>query len=160
MSDDIFVSRIEGDKLIVETANGIEEYDARFIVAAVLVYIARSSGQIEPEEPARMIELLEDHFKIQSSQSLELITRAMNELVEKPELGEQLVELASAFSDTEKEAIAIMSLKVIAADGRREVEEMEGFSRVMQALKISPETVYKAFEQYFSKNMADRKESK
>jgi uncharacterized tellurite resistance protein B-like protein len=153
MGDGIFVSRIEGDKLIVETADGIEEYDARFIVAAVLVYIARSSGQIEPEESTRMIALLDDHFKIQSSQSLELITRAMSELVEKPELGDQLVELASAFSDTEKEAIAIMSLKVIAADGRREIEEMEGFSRVMQALKIAPETVYKAFEQYFSKNM-------
>jgi len=155
MSEKLFVSRIEGDKLIVETAGGIEEYDSRFIVAAVLVYIARSSGEIESEEPAQMIALLEDHFKIQSSQSLELITRAMSELVEKPELGEQLVELASAFSDTEKEAIAIMSLKLIAADGRRETEEMEGFSRVMQALKISPETVYKAFEQYFSINMPD-----
>ena len=107
MSDGIIVSRLEGTKLIVETANGVKEYDAKFLVAALLVYIARGSGQIEPEESAQMIELIEGHFRLQSAQSLELITRAMTELTEKPELAEILIELATTLSDSEKEAIAL-----------------------------------------------------
>ena len=153
MSDGIFVSRIEGTKLIVETANGVEEYDAKFLVAALLVYIARGSGQIEPEESAQMIELIEDHFQLQSAQSLELITRAMTEMTEKPQLAEILIELATTLSESEKEAIALMALKVVAADGHRHFEEMEQFNRAMEALKISPEIVHKAFDQYFAETL-------
>jgi uncharacterized tellurite resistance protein B-like protein len=153
MSDGIFVSRLEGTKLIVETANGVEEYDAKFLVAALLVYIARGSGQIEPEESAQMIELIEGHFQLQSAQSLELITRAMTEMTEKPQLAEVLIELASTLSDSEKEAIALMALKVVAADGHRHFEEMEQFNRAMEALQISPEIVHKAFDQYFAETM-------
>jgi uncharacterized tellurite resistance protein B-like protein len=153
MSDGIFVSRLEGTKLIVETANGVEEYDAKFLVAALLVYIARGSGQIEPEESAQMIELIEGHFQLQSAQSLELITRAMTEMTEKPQLAEILIELASTLSDSEKEAIALMALKVVAADGHRQFEEMEQFDRAMEALQVSPEIVHKAFDQYFAETM-------
>ena len=153
MSNDIFVSRIEGTRLIVETADGVEEYDAQFLVAALLVYIARGSGQIEPEESAKMIQLIEDHFQLQGAQSLELITRAMTEMVEKPELAEILTELASTMSDSEKEAIALMALKVVAADGHRHFAEMEQFNRAMEALDISPEIVHKAFDQYFAETL-------
>jgi uncharacterized tellurite resistance protein B-like protein len=153
MNDDIFVSRLEGTRLIVETADGVEEYDAQFLVAALLVFIARSSGQIEPEESAKMIELIQDHFQLQSAQSLELITRAMTEMVEKPQLAEILTELASTMSDSEKEAIALMALKVVAADGHRHFAEMEQFNRAMEALQISPEIVHKAFDQYFAETL-------
>jgi uncharacterized tellurite resistance protein B-like protein len=153
MSDDTFISRLEGKRLVVETADGVEEYDAQFLVAALLVYIARASGQIEPEESAKMIELIEEHFQLQSAASLQLITRAMNEMVEKPQLSEGLIKLASTFSAPEKEAIAIMALKIIAADGRREFAEMEHFKLAMEALQISPEIVHKAFDQYFAETM-------
>jgi len=153
MSDDVLISRLEGNTLVVETADGVEEYDAQFLVAALLVYIARASGQIEPEESAKMIELIEEHFQLQGAESLELITRAMSEMVDRPQLAEGLIELASTFSDSEKEAVATMALKVIAADGRREFTEMEQFKLAMEALRISPEIVHKAFDQYFAETM-------
>ncbi len=153
MSDDVFISRLEGTTLVVETADGVEEYDAKFLVAALLVYIARGSGQIEPEESAQMIELVQEHFQLPSADALELITRAMTEMVEKPQLAEGLIELACTFSDPEKEAIAIMALKVIAADGRREFSEMEQFKRAMEAMEVSPEIVHRAFDQFFSETL-------
>ena len=153
MSDEIIVSRLDGAKLIIETADGVEEYDSKFLVAALLVYIARGSGQIEPEESAQMIELIEGHFHMQSAQSLELISRAMTEMIEKPELAELLTGLAPTLSDEDKESIAVMALKVIAADGHQHFAEMEQFNRAMQALDISPEIVHKAFDQYFSETM-------
>jgi uncharacterized tellurite resistance protein B-like protein len=153
MSDDIIVSKLDGTKLIIETAGGVEEYDSQFLVAALLIYIARGSGQIEPEESAQIIALIEEHFKLQGSESLELITCAMTEMIEKPELAELLTGLAPTLTDSDKEDIALMALKVIAADGHRHFAEMEQFNRAMEAIDISPEIVHKAFDQYFAETM-------
>lgn len=153
MSDTIKSKRLEGTTLIVETKNGTESYDSRFLVAALLIFVARGSGSIKPEESARMIDLIEEHFHMQGSESLELLTRAMSEMAEKPELGQVLTDLSPTLSDTDKEDIALMALKVIAADGRREVAEMEKFSQAVEAIGISPEIVHKAFDRYFAETM-------
>ena len=148
--NDIIVSRLEGTKLIIETTAGIEEYDSKFLVAALLVFVARGSGQIEPEESAKIIELIEEHFHLQGAESLELITRAMGELMNQPELGRLLIGLAPTLSDLDKEEIALMGLKVVAADGTRDPKELEQFSLAMEALEISPDIVHRAFDQYFA----------
>ena len=153
MSSEILSSRLEGTKLVIETAEGPETYDSQFLVAAFLVYIARGNGTIEPEESAKMIDLIEEHFKLQGSESLEILTRAMSELAEKPELGEHLIELGKTLSDNQKEDIAVMALKVIAADGRREFAEMEQFNRAVEAVGVSPEIIHKAFDRYFAETM-------
>ncbi len=153
VSDEVFVSRLEGAKLLIETSAGVEEYDSQFLVAALLVYVARGSGQIEPEESAQMIELIEDHFHVQSAESLELITRAMTEMMDKPQLAELLTDLAPTLTDADKEAIALMALKVVAADGHRHFAEMEQFNRAMAAVDISPEVVHRAFDKYFAETM-------
>lgn len=153
MSNTIRSKRLEGTTLIIETSEGTETYDAQFLVAAMLVFIARGSGSIAPEESSKMIDLIEEHFHLQGAESLELLTRAMSELAEKPELGEMLAELGPTLSDDEKEEITLMALKVIAADGRREVAEMEKFNMAVEAIGVSPETVHRAFDRYFSETM-------
>ena len=153
MSDDIVVSRLEGTRLIVETADGIEEYDSQFLVAALFVYIARGDGEITPEESAQMIELIEERYHLQGAASLELITRAMNEMVDKPQLGLLLTDLVPTLSDDEKEDIALMALKVVAADGQRQFAEMEQFNRAMEAAGIAPEIIHRAFDRYFAETM-------
>ena len=153
MSDAIISKRLEGTTLIVETKDGTESYDSQFLVAALLIFVARGSGTIEPEESAKMIDLIEEHFQLQGAESLELLTRAMSEMAEKPELGQVLIELGPTLSDGDKEDIAVMALKVIAADGRREVAEMEKFNQAVEALGISPEIVHRAFDRYFSETM-------
>ena len=158
MDDDIIVSRLEGTKLIIETADGTEEYDSQFLVAALLVYVARGSGHIELEESAQMIELIEERYKIQSAESLELITRAMTEMVDKPHLGSLLTDLAPSFSDSDKEDIALMALKVVAADGHRSFAEMEQFDRAMGAVGITPEITHRAFDRYFAETMPNVQE--
>jgi len=153
MSDTIKTTRLEGTELIVETREGVERYDSKFLVAALLIFVAQADGGIDPEESAKMIDLIEDHFKMEGSESLELLTRAMTELAEKPGLGEHLVQLGQTLSDQQKEDIAVMALKVIAADGRREFAEMENFSRAVEAVGVSPEIVHRAFDRYFAETM-------
>ncbi len=153
MNDTIKMTTLDGTELIVETSDGVEVYDSKFLVAALLIFVAQGSGSIEPEESAKMIDLIEQHFKMEGAESLELLTRAMSELTEKPGLGEHLAELGATLSDQQKEDIAVMALKVIAADGRREVAEMENFSRAVEAVGVSPEIVHRAFDRYFAETM-------
>ncbi len=153
MSTEILSSRLVGTKLVIETPEGSETYDSQFLVAAFLVYIARGNGTIEPEESAEIIDLIEQHFQLEGPESLELITRAMSEMVEKPSLPILLKDLVPTLSDQEKEDIALMGLKVIASDGARDVEEMEQFRNAMEAMEIDPNIVHKAFDRYFAQTM-------
>lgn len=153
MVDEIKSKRLEGTRLVIETSHGTETYDSKFLVAAMLIYIARGSGTIEPEESAKMIDVIEDHFRLEGAESLELLTRAMAEMAENPELGQALIDLAPTLSDKEKEDIALMALKVIAANGRREVAEMEKFNEAVEAIGVSPEGVHRAFDRYFAETM-------
>ena len=153
MSDQIIKSHLAGTTLVIETSAGEKTYDSKFLVAALLVFVARGSGRIEPEESAQMIELIEDYFHMQGAESLELISYAMSELAENPSLGTLLGDLGKTLSDGDKEDIALMGLKVVAADGRREFAEMEQFKRAMDGIGISPEVAHRAFDRYFAETM-------
>ena len=153
MSNEILNSRLEGTKLIIETPEGTQSYDSQFLVAALLVFVAKGSGEIEPEEAAKMIELIEDHFHLQGAASLELITTAMTEMADKPTLAALLTDLGPALSVGDKEDIALMGLKVVAADGTRQFDEMEQFNKAMEAIGIAPEIVHRAFDRYFAETM-------
>ena len=153
MSDTIRSSRLTGTELVVETREGIKVYDSRFLVAALLIFVARGSGKIEPEESAEMIALIEQHFRIQGAESLDLLTRAITEMAEDPELAGELAKLGQGLADSEKEDIAVMALKVIAADGRREFAEMQQFNTALEAIGATPELVHRAFDRYFAETM-------
>lgn len=153
MSNEILGSKIAGNTLIVETDDGQESYDSKFLVAAILIFVARGSGQIEPEESSLIIDLIEEHFHLQGAESLELITRALEETTDKPALANLLVGLAPTLSDLEKEEIALMGLKVIAADGHRKASEIEQFSNAMNAMGIPADVLHRAFDRYFEQTM-------
>jgi len=150
MTEAIISSRLEGVTLVVETDSGTETYDSQFLVAALLVFVARGSGTIEPAETAKMLQLIESHFQLQGSKSLELLMRAMSEMTEKPGLEQLLIKLGQTLSNSEKEDVAVMALKVVAADGNQQAKEMESFYQVVEAVGIAPEIVHRAFDRYFA----------
>lgn len=150
MNEEIKSKTLRGNTFVVETASGTKTYESKFLVAALLIYVARGSGTIEPEESAKMIDLIEGYFQLQGAESLEILTKAMSEMAEKPELAQSLAELGQTLADADKEDIAVMALKVVAADGRREVAEMEQFNQAVAAIGISPEIVHRAFDRYFA----------
>ena len=66
---------------------------------------------------------------------------------------DNLQRLKQAEIDGDKEDIALMGLKVVAADGHRHYSEMEQFNFAMGALGIAPEIVHRAFDRYFAETM-------
>lgn len=153
MTTEILGSSLKGTKLIVETSAGNETYDSQFLFAALLIHVARGSGKIEPEESSQIIDMIEEHFRLEGAESLELITRAMSEMADKPPLVDLLMDLAPTLSERDQEDFAYMALKVVAADGRRNISEMEQFNKTVEAMGIAPEIVHRAFDRYFAQTM-------
>ena len=155
MTDTIRTSKLDGRELVVETSDGVRAYDHRFLAAALLIFVSRGSGRIEPEESAQMIELIQRQFGLKSAESLDLLTRAMSDLAEDPELGAELAKLGQALAEREKEDIALMALKVIAADGRRDSEEISQIDIALEAIGAAPETIHRAYDRYFAETMPE-----
>lgn len=145
--------RVEDDALIIETRSTTEVYDAKYLVSALLVFVAKGDGKISSEETAEMLRLVSDHFDLQSSQSLELLTRAMADIAENPDFENLLKELAVLLNEIEKEDVCLMMLKIVAADGRREVDELEKFQRAATVIGISADTLHRAYDRYFEETM-------
>ena len=141
--------RIEGDELIIETESATEVYDAKYLVAALLVYVAKGDGNISGAETAAMIELVNEHFGLQSAESLSLLTNAMEDLASNPDFESLLKDLAPLLSEVEKEEAALMMLKVVAADGRRDTGEMAKVRMAAALITIPPDRLHRAYDRYF-----------
>ncbi len=96
-----------------------------------------------------MLQLVGEHFELRSSESLELLTRAMESLADNPDLTGILKELASILTSVDKEDVAVMMFKVIAADGRQAAEEMDTLAAAADMIGISPASVQRARDRYF-----------
>ena len=150
MIEDPVEPRFEGSTLVIETSSGPETYDSQFLVAALLVFVAKGDGGISEKETERMLQLVEEHFHLHSGESLALLTRAMADLADNPDLNSLLRELCHSLTPEEKEDIAVMLLKVVAADGRRDGEEMEMLNIASEVIEISAEARHSAFERFFA----------
>jgi uncharacterized tellurite resistance protein B-like protein len=141
--------RIEGDELIIETQSSTEVYDAKYLVAALLVFVAKGDGNISGEETEQMIELINEHFAVPSSASLEALTNAMEDIAENPDFENLLKDLSKLLNVAEKEEVALMMLKVVAANGRKDAEEMDKLRRAADIIEIPPDTLHRAYDRYF-----------
>jgi uncharacterized tellurite resistance protein B-like protein len=146
--------QIEGDEPITESQDGSEIYDSKYLVAVALVFVAKGDGNISGPESGEMVELISSHFDIRRSQSLELLTTAIEDLAVNPGLKDLITELSNLLNDAEKEEIALMMLKVVAADGRKDAEEMSQLRLAADVIEIPAETLHRAFDRYFEETQA------
>lgn len=149
MIDEPEAPRVEGNTLVIETQNSTEVYDARYLVAALLVYVAKGDGNISGPQTAQMIELVNEHFGQASSESLEVLTNAMEDIAENPDFENLLRELSRLLTEAEKEEVALMMLKVIAANGRKAAEEITSLRVAAEIVDIAPDTLHRAYDRYF-----------
>lgn len=127
-----------------------EVYDERFLVAALLVFVARGDGAISEKETQKMLSLVGEYFDLPSGASLALLRRAIEALSDDPRLPERLRELATILDANRKEDVAVMLLNVVAADGRKDAAEMELLQSAGEIMGITSEGMHRAFDRYFS----------
>ena len=113
-----------------------------------------SDGEISAIETEKMLQLVGDHFELKSAESLELLTKAMEDLAENPDLTDILQELATILTSVDKEDVAVMMYKVVAADGREGEEEIDTLTTAAEIVGISPESLQKARARFFAEKSA------
>ncbi|MEH6570847.1 MAG: TerB family tellurite resistance protein [Halioglobus sp.] len=142
-------SRFEGMQFVVETRENAKVYEIEYLVAVLLVTIARSDGEISPAETDEMLQLVGNYFHMRSAASLDLLAHAVTDLSENQDLTELLQGWSIALKPADKEDIAVMMLKVVAADGDRNSQEMDMFHKAADIIDISNESLHKAFNRFF-----------
>lgn len=149
MIEELKPPRIEGDELIIDTQSGTEVYDSKYLLAGLLIFVARGDKTISINETQQMMALIEEQYDIPGAESLALLQRAIEDISENPDMNNLLSELSSVLSLDEKEDIAVMLLKVAAADGRKDAEEMEKLQVAAEIMSIPPELMHNAYDRYF-----------
>ena len=149
MIDEPKPPRIEGDELIIETVTGTETYDAKYMFAVLLVYVAKGDGSISNEESDQMLSMLGSYFKLSSSESLGLLRQAIRDLAENPDMKSLLGDLGGLVSEQEKEDVVLMLLKVVAANGRKDAEEMDKLREAAGMINVPAEAMHRAYDRYF-----------
>lgn len=152
---DSIQARFEGNLLVIDTPDGRKTYDGQFLVAALLVQVARSDGEIQAQESNRMLELIGEHFELRSAESLELLQRAMTEIAENEQLDTLLGSLGQTLTESDRDSIALMMVKVLAADGRADAGEMERLRDAAGIVGIDARTIHAAFDRYALESRGD-----
>ena len=89
-----------------------------------------------------------------SSQALELLTTVMTDIAENPDFENLMKDLSPLLAVREKEDVALMMLKVVAADGRKDAEEMAQLRRAAEIIDVPAEVLHRAYDRYFEETMA------
>ena len=58
MIEEMKPPRIEGDELIIETQSVTEVYDSKYLLAALLIFVAKSDRTISIDETQQMLALI------------------------------------------------------------------------------------------------------
>lgn len=143
-------SHFEGNQLVVKSGGDSETYDCQFLVAALLVSIAKADGTISADETAQMLQLINEHFRLRNAEALELLRRAMTDIAEDPDLDKLLKDLGAKLTDNDRSDVALMMVKVLSANGKADAEEMAGLRHAAGLIGIGPEGLQAAFDRYLS----------
>jgi len=119
-------------------------------IASVLALAAMSDGIISTEETERLVAILRKGFALAPGAALSLITNAIHDLPARANMSDLMGELNKLLSTRDKEDLVVMLLDVIAADGRKEAQEMEVLAHTVYGLHVSQKSMQRAYSRYFA----------
>ena len=142
-------SRIDGNELSIETQSRTEPDDRKYLASVLMVFVAKGDGTISGTETQTMMALFDDQYQIPAAEALELLTTAIADIAENPEFSNSVSNLGAVLTIPEKEDIAVTLLKIVAADGRKDAEEMEKLRVAADMISIPEDVMHRAFDRYF-----------
>ena len=127
----------------------VSDPDGQLLIASLMAFVAKSDGGISPDENLRMVEMLRKRFHLKPGETLNLITRAADELAADSDLDELLSAVNEELALRHKEELMLMVLNVIAADDRKDAEEMKLLAALIDGLKIPDNIMERVYARYF-----------
>jgi uncharacterized tellurite resistance protein B-like protein len=87
---------------------------------------------------------------LRSSESIEILTSAVESLAADPDLTVILKDLAANLTSSQKEDVAVMMLEVVAADSREDAKETDALAAAAEKIGISPDVLEAARQRFFA----------
>lgn len=119
------------------------------LVAALLALVARSDGEISPDETMRIVALLQERFHLGSEEAVNLVNRAANEFGTSTDLQGVIANINEELSLAHKEELLSIVLHVISADERKDAAEMHLLTTLISGMQVPDHIMEKVYEQYF-----------
>lgn len=135
-------ARFEGSNLVVGLPEQAETYDARYLISTLLVYVAKSDGEISGQESNRMIDLLSTQMKIPGPEALERLRTAIMALSDDRDIVTRLQEIARGLSDDQKFEVLWMMLDVMVVDKQLQRSEIDAITLAGQILGLPLDTIH------------------
>ncbi len=141
------IYRRTGVQLGGRPGRGSEEEE---LFATLLAAMAWADGEISTEEALHMIEGVRRHFGLNEPEAVSLVRRAADGFRDSDGLDALMADLESSMSLAQKEALIVMLLEVVAADGRKAAEEIELLQQIVEAMRVPEDVLGRAFDRYFA----------
>jgi len=127
-----------------------ERYDSRFLLSALLVFVAKGDGSISNIESQKLVELLSSRFGIRNSEALGHLSKAVMALTDDGGVTATLRNFSQRMSIEEKRDVFTMMLEIAAADGNQEAAEIDAIDEAAKIMAIPQDAIHAAYQAYFS----------
>lgn len=132
-----------------------EDSDAQLLAAVVMALAAVCDADLSTREFRTIIGLLRARFGLSENEALKFLAAAVKELYEhEVTLEDVRVVLNQSGFSTDKRALLLMSLQVLAADGPRGNDELVFLSQLIEHLGLGDADIDDAFSRYFAERPA------
>lgn len=126
-----------------------DDPEEQALVASLLALVARSDGEISPDETVRIVALLQDRFHLGPEEAVSLVNRAANEFGASADLQGVIANVNEELSLPHKEELLAIVLHVISADERKDAAEMQLLTTLVRGLEVPDNIMEKVYAQYF-----------
>ncbi len=127
-------ARFKGFQFVLGEKEDSASYDAKFLISILLVYVAKSDGNIDSVETNRMIDIVSRRFDSTGAEAMGLLTDAVKTFTEGGDLAGKLYEISQGLDEAERNDIFDMLFEVIMADDKfadGEARTVEAAGRIL-----------------------------
>lgn len=119
-----------------------EVYDARYLIATLLVQVAKGDGNISPVESDKMLDLLSSTLDSRGAEALESLSRAIMALANDRDIVARLQSIGKSLSGQEKDDVFTMVVEVAAADQDIDPGEIRAINLAGQILGMAQDEIH------------------
>jgi len=125
--------------------------DKRFLVSALLVFVAKGDGNISDIESGRMIDLLADRLQLSNAEALESLSTVLNAMQDEDDIARRLRAIGTRLTDRQKRELFTMMLDVAAVDEVRDEGETQAINMGSRILGMSEDLIREACRDFFGR---------
>lgn len=132
----------EGAELILQSGSEQSYIDARSLISTLLVYVAKSDGNLSSMETDRMIAILSSKYGDHGAGIMEQLSASIMALADDRHITKTLHDVAKGLNDDERREIFALVLELAMVDDHLDAGEANAIKFAGQILGLSQNEIY------------------